>query len=76
MVTHQRTDSILRKFDLKLRGPGDLMGTQQSGMLNLKIADIVKINDILKTARFLCLNRFWKMIQALQRRKISAYRTT
>jgi ATP-dependent DNA helicase RecG len=26
--------------DLKLRGPGDLMGTQQSGMLNLNLADI------------------------------------
>ena len=38
--------------DLKLRGPGDLMGTQQSGVLNLKIADIVKDNDILQTARY------------------------
>ncbi|MFS4415337.1 helicase-related protein [Maribacter sp. 2307ULW6-5] len=37
--------------DLKLRGPGDIMGTQQSGMLALKIADIVKDNQILKAAR-------------------------
>ncbi|HET8838135.1 MAG TPA: ATP-dependent DNA helicase RecG [Flavobacteriaceae bacterium] len=37
--------------DLKLRGPGDLMGTQQSGILNLKIADIVRDNDILKLSR-------------------------
>ena len=42
----------IAEVDLKLRGPGDLMGTQQSGVLNLKIADIVKDNDILKTARF------------------------
>ncbi|WP_209400577.1 ATP-dependent DNA helicase RecG [Pseudozobellia sp. WGM2] len=41
----------IAEVDLKLRGPGDLMGTQQSGVLNLKIADIVKDNDILKTAR-------------------------
>ncbi|WP_019669644.1 ATP-dependent DNA helicase RecG [Eudoraea adriatica] len=41
----------IAEVDLKLRGPGDLMGTQQSGILNLKIADIVKDNDILKTAR-------------------------
>lgn len=41
----------LAEVDLKLRGPGDLMGTQQSGVLNLKIADIVKDNDILKLAR-------------------------
>jgi ATP-dependent DNA helicase RecG len=38
--------------DLKLRGPGDLMGTQQSGVLNLKIADIVKDNQILQSARY------------------------
>jgi ATP-dependent DNA helicase RecG len=31
------------------------MGTQQSGVLNLKIADIVKDNDILKTARHYAL---------------------
>ncbi len=41
----------IAEVDLKLRGPGDLMGTQQSGILNLKIADIVKDNDILKAAR-------------------------
>lgn len=41
----------IAEVDLKLRGPGDLMGTQQSGVLNLKIADIVKDNSILQTAR-------------------------
>ncbi|SFG18190.1 MULTISPECIES: ATP-dependent DNA helicase RecG [Salegentibacter] len=41
----------IAEVDLKLRGPGDIMGTQQSGVLNLKIADIVKDNDILKLAR-------------------------
>lgn len=37
--------------DLKLRGPGDLMGTRQSGMLDLKIADITKDGPILSKAR-------------------------
>ena len=37
--------------DLKIRGPGDLMGTQQSGILNLKLADLVKDNAILQYAR-------------------------
>ena len=37
--------------DLKLRGPGNLMGKQQSGVLNLKIADIVNDAAILKVAR-------------------------
>jgi ATP-dependent DNA helicase RecG len=45
----------IAEVDLKLRGPGDLMGTQQSGVLNLKIADIVKDNNILKTARHYAL---------------------
>ena len=39
------------EVDLKLRGPGDLMGTQQSGVLNLQIADIVRDRDILMLAR-------------------------
>lgn len=39
--------------DLKLRGPGDVSGTQQSGILDLLIADIVKDNHILKEARHL-----------------------
>ncbi len=42
----------IAEVDLKLRGPGDIMGTQQSGVLNLKIADIVKDKDILQEARY------------------------
>lgn len=42
----------IAEVDLRLRGPGDIMGTQQSGVLNLKIADIVKDNDILQSARY------------------------
>ena len=42
----------IAEVDLKLRGPGDLMGTQQSGVLNLKIADIIKDKDILQLARY------------------------
>ena len=42
----------IAEVDLKLRGPGDIMGTQQSGILNLKIADIVKDKDILQEARY------------------------
>ena len=37
--------------DLKLRGPGDLMGTQQSGVLDLLLADLGKDAVILQTAR-------------------------
>ena len=41
----------IAEVDLKLRGPGDLMGKQQSGVLNLQIADIVKDKDILILSR-------------------------
>ena len=41
----------IAEVDLKLRGPGDLMGKQQSGVLNLQIADIVRDRDILILAR-------------------------
>ena len=37
--------------DLKLRGPGDMHGTQQSGILDLKIADLAKDEKILRFAR-------------------------
>ncbi|MGM0612668.1 MAG: ATP-dependent DNA helicase RecG [Bacteroidota bacterium] len=37
--------------DMKLRGPGDIEGTQQSGILDLKISDIVQDEKILKLAR-------------------------
>ncbi|NNC50592.1 MAG: ATP-dependent DNA helicase RecG [Flaviramulus sp.] len=42
----------IAEVDLRLRGPGDIMGTQQSGVLNLKIADIIKDHDILQSARY------------------------
>ncbi len=38
-------------IDLKLRGPGDLMGTQQSGVLDLLISDLAKDAPILQEAR-------------------------
>jgi len=41
----------IAEVDLKLRGPGDLMGTQQSGVLRLKIANIVQDKELLSLAR-------------------------
>ena len=53
METMTRTNDgfEIAEVDLKLRGPGDIMGKQQSGILNLKIADLVKDRDILELAR-------------------------
>ncbi len=55
----QRIDTMVRTnngfeiadADLQLRGPGDLMGTQQSGVLDLLIADLGKDGKILQAAR-------------------------
>lgn len=41
----------ISETDLQLRGPGDLMGTQQSGALDLMIADLGKDGKILQAAR-------------------------
>ncbi|OIP52504.1 MAG: ATP-dependent DNA helicase RecG [Flavobacteriaceae bacterium CG2_30_34_30] len=49
----------IAEVDLKLRGPGDMMGKQQSGVLNLKIADLIKDSDILKIARSLA----WEILK-------------
>ncbi len=42
---------LLAEEDLKLRGPGEFFGTRQWGMLNLKIADLIKDAQVLYLAR-------------------------
>ncbi len=41
----------IAEVDLRLRGPGDIQGTQQSGLIGLRMADIVRDEDILRKAR-------------------------
>ena len=41
----------IAETDLKLRGPGEMEGTKQSGIFNLKLANLVQDEKILKTAR-------------------------
>lgn len=41
----------IAEADLRLRGPGNIEGTQQSGILNFRIADLAKDGRILQTAR-------------------------
>lgn len=41
----------IAEVDMRLRGPGDMQGTQQSGVLDLKIADLIKDEKILRYAR-------------------------
>lgn len=53
METMVRTNDgfEISEVDLRLRGPGDLDGTQQSGVLDLKIADLAQDAQILQLAR-------------------------
>jgi ATP-dependent DNA helicase RecG len=50
MVSTNNGFEIAEK-DLELRGPGDIEGTRQSGMLNFKLASIVKDRSLLDTAK-------------------------
>jgi ATP-dependent DNA helicase RecG len=42
---------VIAEVDLRLRGPGNIEGTQQSGMLHFRIADLSKDGQILLAAR-------------------------
>ena len=52
IMTESNDGFVIAEADLKLRGPGDLEGTQQSGIpFNLRIADLVRDSNILYRAR-------------------------
>lgn len=48
----------IAETDLKLRGPGDIAGTQQSGILDLKLADLSTDQALLQEARNLVIHIF------------------
>ncbi|MBQ3850895.1 MAG: ATP-dependent DNA helicase RecG [Bacteroidales bacterium] len=45
----------IANIDLQLRGPGDIQGTQQSGMLDFKIADLAKDEKLVSYTRNLAI---------------------
>lgn len=48
----ETTDGFrIAEADLKLRGPGDMQGTQQSGVLDLKLADLVDDEPLVVATR-------------------------
>jgi ATP-dependent DNA helicase RecG len=42
---------VIAEEDLKLRGPGDIDGTRQSGAMNLHLADLAQDSHIVEAAR-------------------------
>lgn len=51
-IMRETTDGFrIAEEDLKIRGPGDLMGTQQSGLIRFRVADLVRDSGVLEVAR-------------------------
>lgn len=52
IMTETNDGFLISEADMKIRGPGDMEGTQQSGLaFNLKVADLAKDGQILYRAR-------------------------
>lgn len=51
IMTSTNNGFIIAEKDLDMRGPGDIEGTKQSGVLNFKLASIVQDRSVLETAR-------------------------
>ena len=43
----------IAEVDMEIRGPGDVLGTQQSGVPDLKMADLMRDRDLMTTARYI-----------------------
>ena len=51
IMTSTNNGFIIAEKDLDMRGPGDIEGTRQSGVLNFKLASIVQDRSLLEVAR-------------------------
>jgi len=51
IMTSTNNGFEIAEKDLELRGPGEIEGTRQSGVLNFRLADLVKDKAILETAK-------------------------
>ena len=49
-MTETNNGFKISEIDLKLRGPGDVLGTRQSGDLDFKLGDIVNDGDVFNEA--------------------------
>jgi ATP-dependent DNA helicase RecG len=56
-VLEETTDGFkIAEADLKLRGPGELLGREQSGMPNFRFGDLVEDLDLIREARAMVAN--------------------
>ncbi|MFA5017918.1 MAG: ATP-dependent DNA helicase RecG [Methylobacter sp.] len=57
---------VIAEKDLELRGPGEVMGTRQTGQMHFKIADLARDSDLLDTVQQIGDNFFTHSPQAIQ----------
>jgi ATP-dependent DNA helicase RecG len=55
-MTSTNNGFLIAEKDLELRGPGDIEGTRQSGVLNFKLASIVQDRPLLEIAKNIAVN--------------------
>ena len=56
IMTQTNDGFVIAEKDLQLRGPGEFLGTRQSGLPDLIISDIVRDAEILEKARYEAIN--------------------
>ena len=56
IMTSTNNGFEIAEKDLELRGPGEIEGTKQSGVLNFKLASIVQDRQVLDVARNIAAN--------------------
>ncbi len=56
IMTKTNNGFVISERDLELRGPGEFLGTRQSGLPDFKLANLVEDTEILETARAEALN--------------------
>ncbi len=66
-IIYENTDGFkIAQEDLKLRGPGEFLGTRQSGVPMLKIADLERDADLLQVAKDIADNLLQSAPQAVE----------
>lgn len=61
----------LAEADLELRGPGEVLGTQQAGAQRTRLADLVKHKDLIPVARDLAEKALTQPLNAAQRNALA-----
>ncbi len=57
---------VIAEKDLQLRGPGDVMGTRQTGQIHFKVADLARDADLLESIQQIGEQFFSEYPQAVQ----------